>query len=714
MSRIFSEHWHRVAGLRLELRPMVLTRQQVFRGEKWYVVIDPLNNQFFRITEQAHAFLARLSSRATVQEVWQRCLEGDPDGAPGQEEVVQMLAQLHEANLLRGELAPDTSRLLDRFSKRERQEWKSWFSVTLLRFPLFDPDRLLVRLLPFLRWLISPLGAVLWLLVVGAAVKIGIDHAEQLRSQSEALLAPANLPALFAGTILIKVLHEFGHAFACRRFGGEVHVMGIMLMYLTPVPYVDATASWAFRSKWERIFVAAAGMIVEFFVAALAMFCWAGTGEGVIHSVAFNMIWIASVTTLLFNANPLLRYDGYYLLADLLEMPNLQSRSMLMLRHLAERHLFGVRASLSPAHTRGEAIFFTVYGLASWIYRIVVFVGIAMFIGTRYFLLGTLIALGCVYSYTVKPLWSFGHYLASSPRLSRVRRRAVLVSAGITAVLLAVLAWWPAPNRFRAPGILRAERYSEVFTGTPGTVAEVLAASGSLVRSGQPLVRLTSRELELELTAARAELARATAEEERAMNRNAAELAPIQSRRAVAEKRLKRIQEQELGLVVTAPQDGTWVSPQIDDRRGQWIARGQLLGQMIDDQEFRFSAVISQDEAANLFSGEMNLSEVRLIGQADAALRVKVVRVIPAQQEILPSAALGWNAGGEVATSHQDAAGARAAEPFFELRAIVAPDERVRLLHGRSGRIRIEMHPAPLLEQWYRKLRQLLQRRYQL
>lgn len=713
-SATFSEHWHRVANQRLALRSTVELRKRFFGDELWYLVLDPLNNHFFRISPGAQRFITRLDGRATLQQAWEACLEKDPDGAPGQEEVIQLLSQLHQANLLRGEIPADNARLFERYKKRRAREVRSLFNLMFMRIPVFDPDAFLRRAMPAVRWLMSSVGALLWIGVVGAAIKVALDHATQLQAQSEAVLSPANLPLLYAGLVLIKVLHEFGHAFACRRFGGEVHQMGIALMYFSPVPYVDATASWGFRSKWRRIFVSSAGMIVELFVAAIATFVWAATGDGALHSLAYNMMFVASVTTLFFNANPLMKYDGYYILSDLLEMPNLQARSMQMLQHLAERYLFGCRNSEAPTTSRGEAVFLTIFGAVGWVYRLFLFVAIALFVSEQFLLLGIILALTCVFSFTVKPLWKLGVYLAASPRLARTRRRAVLVTAGSAAALLGILALWPAPNRFRAPGILRAEEYSELFTSAPGVLSEILAAPGSEVAKGQPLLRFASVELDLETAAAHAEVSRVTAQEERALSQSAAELEPIRSRREAVEKRLRRLEDQRRALVLVAPHAGTWASPRVEDRVGQWFPRGQPMGQIVQAAQFRFSAVISQDEAANLFTGSVQLSEVRIAGQAAAALPVSSMRVTPAQQETLPSAALGWGAGGDIAISEQDPSGTRAAEPFFELRASVTPRSSVKLLHGRSGRIRVELRPEPLLVQWYRKTRQLLQRRYQI
>lgn len=714
MSSTFSEHWHRVAGQRFALRPTVEVRKQFYRDEKWFIVLDPLNNHFFRISPGGFEFLSRLDGRRTIQQVWDQALERDPDGAPGQEEVIQLLSQLYQSNLLRGEIPPDNAKLFERYKKRRQREARSLMNLMFLRVPLLDPDRFLRRALPLVRWLISPLGAVIWLTVVGAAVKIAIDHAAQLREQSEGVLAPGNLALLYAGLVLIKLLHEFGHAFACRRFGGEVHQMGIALAYFSPVPFVDATSSWAFRSKWQRIFVGSAGMIAELFVAALATFVWAATGEGVLHSLAYNILFVASVTTVLFNANPLMRYDGYYILSDLLEIPNLQQRATETLRYLAERWLFGVRNLENPNRSRREALFLAAFGLAGVLYRVVLFVGIALFLSTRFLLLGILMALGCVLSFTVLPLWKLTHYLASNPRLERTRQRAVGVCGVGIAAIVAFLALWPAPSRFRAPGVLRAEEFSQIFTSTPGVLAEVLASSGSTIAKGQPLLRFTSTDLKLELAASRAALAQVIAEEERALIRSAAELNPIRSRRELAQKRLRRLQQQHDSLTVTAPHAGTWVAPRIEDSVGQWFPRGHAIGEIVQSDQFRFTAVISQDDAAHLFNGALRRSEVRLAGQAARSLDVRAIRVIDAQQERLPSAALGWAAGGEVAVSHKDPSGARAAEPFFELRATVSPRDGVQLLHGRSGKIRVELNREPLLTQWYRRTRQLFQKKYQI
>jgi putative peptide zinc metalloprotease protein len=713
--KTFSESWYRVAGLKLSLHHTVRVRKQRFRGETWYVLRDPFNNQFFRLRPEAHDFVIRLRPDRTVEQVWQECLDRDPDHAPGQEDVIQLLTQLYFANLLHFETPADSAKLFDRYKKRKQRELKSrLLSIMFIRIPLLDPDRFLERIMPFFRTLISPLGAVVWVAVVGAAVKVVLDRFTMATDQAQGILAPENLFFMYASLVVIKSLHEFGHAIVCRRFGGEVHNMGVMLLVFTPLPYMDATSSWSFRSHWQRALVGGAGMITEIFVAALATFVWAYTGEGLVHSLAYNMMFIASVSTLLFNGNPLLRFDGYYILSDLMDIPNLYPRSIKHLRHLIERYAFGYKDSFSPTQSFKEAFWLSVFGILSGIYRVVVFTGIILFVADKFLLAGLLMALLCVFSWGLVPLFKLLNYLTSSPRLAKTRVRAALVCTGFFVLILGCLAVIPFPNRFRAPGVLEAIQYIRVVNDAPGYVASIRVPSGTEVRAGTPLIVLSDRELDLEIEDAVAQRKETLAMQLKAMHSNKADLEPLQKRLDTIESKLKDLEVQRAALLVRAREPGTWVAPNIQDLVGSWIQRGSPIGEIVNRGDFRFSAVVSQDEAADLFTGKIEKVEVRIHGQGEKNLEVSEYQIIPYRQEKLPSAALGWRGGGEVAVSTKDESGRQAAEPFFQIYAKIPLTTGVVLLHGRSGQLRFTLDPKPLLVQWAHLLRQLLQKRYQI
>ncbi|MDP7741500.1 MAG: hypothetical protein QGF67_08675 [Lentisphaeria bacterium] len=712
----FSESWYRVASQRISLRAHVQIQRQYFRGEKWHVLHDPFNNQFFRIRPAAYEFVSRLNRRRTVQEAWDECLELFTDEAPGQEEVIRLLAQLYHANLLQYELSRDSRQLFDRFKKRRQREVRSYLlSIMFARFPLFDPDAFLQRTLSFVRLLLGPVGMIAWIAVVAYGGKLVFDNFAGVQEQTQGLLAPGNLVLLYIGLVILKAFHEFGHAYVCRHYGGEVHVMGIMLLVFTPIPYMDATSSWAFRKRRHRILVGAAGMIVEIFVAGLATIVWAKTDGGTIHNLAYNMMITASVSTIVFNINPLLRFDGYYILSDLVDIPNLHSQAAKQTLYLVERFAFGCRKAIPSTQVLGETLFLYVYWVASRIYRVIVFGGILLIVADKFLLLGLLMLLICAVSWVLVPIGRLFRYLSSSPKLDRTRFRATTVVTGIAVGLIVLLQVVPYPVRFRAPGILQAESYTVVINESPGFIAEVVAAPGAMVKAGDPLVRLNDPELGFEFAVATAQLNETRILHRRAMGAEPADVKPLEERQQAIRQRLDQLEHRRRMLIVRARQDGQWVASELQDQVGMWLRRGVVLGQIIDDSSFVFRAVVSRREESQLSNSEIRGIQIRLPGEAGKKIDVPLdqYRVIPAGQQLLPSAALGWAGGGEIAVDLSDESGRKATELFFEVRAGVPATDTV-LIHGRSGRMRFQLPGKPILSQLVRKLRQLLQERYQI
>ncbi len=714
-SATFSESWYRVAKQRICLRPGVVVRRQDFRGERWIVLENPFSNEFFRLRPAAFEFVARLSPSRTIEEVWTECLERFPDTAPGQEAVIQLLSQLYFSNLLQYDTAADAAQLFERFKRRRQREIRSRFlNIMFMRFPLFDPDRFLVRTLPFVGKFIGVFGGLVWLIVVGFGLKVVVDNVGDLWNEAQTVLAPANLPYLYLALALVKTLHEFGHAYFCRKWGGEVHVMGLMLMIFTPIPYVDATSSWGFRSKWRRALVGSAGMIVEVFVAAIAAFVWARTGPGATHSIAHNIMFVASVSTLIFNLNPLLRFDGYYILSDLIEVPNLHQRATAQLKHLFEHYLFGVKKSVSPALTNGGAWGFATFGVASAVYRVTVFAGILLAIADRFLIIGLIMAGVCLISWVTVPLIKFIQYLAASPRLVRARGRAIGVTCALAATVLVFLQLVPFPHHFRAPGVVRARERTEISSDSAGMVETMIAKPGARVVRGQPLLRMSNREMELELaqTAARAQEVRARLL--KAQKDETADIKPLlQSQAAVAE-RLMKLRADAAALTIRARHDGVWVAPGIEDYLGRWLPRGSNLGLLVNPSVYEFVATVLQEDADRVFARQRPGAEVRLIGDASETMAVNEWRVIPGEQRVLPSSALGMRGGGEVPIAADDEHGTKSAEPYFKVIGKLPASPEIALFDGCSGKIRFNLQPEPLLTRWARRLWQLLQKRYQL
>jgi putative peptide zinc metalloprotease protein len=488
--------------------------------------------------------------------------------------------------------------------------------------------------------------------------------------------------------------------------------MGIMLVVFTPMPYVDASASWGFRYRWQRVMVGAAGMLAEFALGAVAVMVWAWSAPGALHAIAYNTIFITTVTTILFNINPLLRFDGYYILTDLLNLPNLYQRAREQLRLVTETALFGLEPSLALDRSPlGKWLLW--YGLLSLLYWGVVITSIILFVADQYLDLGIMMALFMVVTALVLPLFRLVGFLLFSPRLVWHRGRAILVSLLLLSTVGGLLAGIPVPERIRAPGVLEAIHFRELNSEVSGLVVELLAKPGDTVTAHQPLVRMEMPELELEWQAAEQQKVQVLAQIRQAEHALVADLAPLRDQLQAVEEALQALQRKRASLSVSAPIAGLWSAPEIESALGRWMARGSSLGNIIDPQGFRFVAVLPQ-VATHLFDSVPEEGEIRLHGQENINLLASHIRIVPFQHGILPSPALGWAGGGEIDVEANNPI--QAIEPFFLLYALLTPEPpaELRLLHGRSGTLRVTLGSRPLLWQWERSLRQFFQQKYRL
>lgn len=711
--KLFSESWHRVANQKIRLRPSVRVRKQYFRGRTWFVANDLYGDQFFRFRPEAWNFIARLDGTKTVEEVWQNCLDRDGDVAPGQGEAIQILSNLYQSNLIVSDFPSDVVQLFDRQKRRHAREWKArLFGIFFLRIPLFDPDAFLNRTIRYVRPLLSSVGALLWLILVGSAIGVAVSNWDALFERGQGALNPGNLPLLLLAFILAKLVHEFGHGYAVKRFGGEVHVMGITFLVFTPIPYVDATAAWAFRERWKRIWVGSAGMIVELVLAAIATFIWANTGPGILNSWCFNLMLVASISTILFNINPLLKFDGYYILSDLTDSPNLQSRSMQQLGHLVERYAFGGQHSQSPATSRPDAVWLACFGVASWCFRVYITYVIVMFVADRYLGLGFLAAVLTVIGLFVVPLYKGIKFLFTEPRIERVRPRAYAVTFGFLALAFFLLGVLPAPRHFRAPGILFAKDAEFIVAQSSGYIDNFESAPVR-AEAGFTVLQLLNPELPLRRRELEAERQQLEAVERLQLSREGLGREVLRERRRANAIRIEELEEQEAAMEIKVPVDGQLAVLQPKEHFLRWLKRGEIVGESVPEGSWRFFAVVSQQDVNLLFDQAIQDVSLRFPGTAGESVVPVDVNIVPGRQEYLPSPALGWRAGGPVRVRDDDPDGVRAAEPFF-LVMLDIPGSAVPLHHGRVGLSRFRVDDEPYLQQWYRKLRQIVQKRFQI
>lgn len=708
-----SSLWYRVADLRPRLVARARLHRHRYRGRVWYLLQDPASGRVHRFTPAARLVLAAMDGLRSVRELWEIASDKLGDEAPTQDELIQLLGQLHGADLLATDVPPDALELFDR-SQREAsaKRRRSWVNPMALRVPLWDPGRFLDRHLRWWRLLWSRPAGLLWLAVVlPAALMLPAQWGELVGNLSDRVLQADNLLLMALVFPAIKALHELGHATATRAAGGEVHDMGVMLLVLMPVPYVDASAANVLRSRWQRALVGAAGMVVELFIAALAFYAWLLLEPGIVRAVCFNVIFIAGISTLVFNGNPLLRYDAYYILADLAELPNLAAQSSRYWGYLLQRHLLRLRDVESPAQTRSERLWFGCYGLASALYRVFVSLAIALFIGSRFFFIGVVLALWALATMSLLPLFKAFKSLRALPE---ARERAGHVRAVLAATVVAVVllvAVLPLPHRTVAQGVIWLPEQSIMRAGSPGFFRSFGAAPGSLVAPGMLLARSVDPTLDAEvrLLRARVDELQASYAIEFVVDRAKAQIVREQLSHAQAE--LARAEDRAQGLLITAHVSGRYTVPQAGDLPGRHLRQGSVIGYVLGDGRPVVRVVLDQ-AAVDDVSGATLQVQVRRASEPDRAWAARVVRQVPAGRDEVPSQALTPSGGGVTAVDPRDPKGLRTLDRVFQLDLEVDGLAGQELRYGERVHVRFTHAPATLVAQAWPALRRLFLRHF--
>ena len=713
MSDLHSPSWYRVAHLRPQLRSHARIHRHQYRGELWYVLEDKLSRRVHRFNPIAYYVIGLLDGRRTVQQIWDSASTRFGDDAPTQDEVIRLLGQLHAAEVLQTEAMPDVAELLRRAKRTRKKTWlQNLLSPMAMRFPLVDPDRALERWLPWYRPWFGWAGAIVWCIVVAIGAVNAVSHWNELTEDvTSRVLAPENLLLLWLTFPVIKLLHELGHACAVKAWGGEVHEMGVMLLVLMPIPYVDASASSAFREARRRVVVGAAGMAVEVFIASFALLAWLNMEPGILRAVLYNVLLIAGVSTVLFNGNPLLRYDGYYIFADLVQIPNLRIRANKYLGHLVETKLFGVQAS-ETEHAEGERAWLAFFAIGSFLYRTFVMCAIALFIATQYFIVGVLLALWALVASMVIPAVKGIGYLLMHARLRRRRARALFLSGVLALAVYALFFVLPLPLWSRAEGVIAVPEESLLRAGADGFVKRVAAPPGTHVAAGVPLVisedpilesRVRVLEAQQRLLEARVNLLRIESRVKWGLALD--ELASVRAELALARQRLA-------DLSVVSQNAGTLVFIQSPgDLPGRFLRRGEPIGYVMPGVGKVATArvLVSQDDV-DLVRDRTERVAVRVAGRPHETIHGSVRREVPAASNRVVNLALSSVGGGTAPLDPRETKEPKTLEAWFDFELNLPMTPAIVL--GEHVYVRFEHGSEPLGWRLYRSVRQLFMRQF--
>lgn len=706
-----SPYWYRIAGLHPRLRPHVSVRLQTTRGQAWYVLFNQATGRHHRVNAQAYQLVGRLDGRHSVDEVWQALLDQEGDDAPSQHDVIRILGQMTDAGLIQAEVTPDVRQLVQMDDERQRSKRRARLNPLSFRMGLFNPSMLLERMAPLGRVMWSGWMQLLWLvLVVVAGWAVLVDFKQVVAYGRTYFMSPGYLAAAWLIYPLMKALHEIGHGLTLRRFGCEVPEVGVNFFMFVPLPFVDASASNRLASRWQRACISAAGIGVEMALAALAALLWLVVEDGWVRQVAFVVMSLGGLSTLLFNGNPLMKLDGYYVLCDGLDLPNLAGRSSQLINYWMQRAVLWV---LRIDHTADEGgvtgsdrlewVTLCLYAPAAWVYRLGVSMLIITWAADKASLLGVLVALWSSWGLVISPVLGLVKGVTSLPGFVAAKGRATLTGAMLGVGLVTGLVLVPIPSSLVIEGVVWLPDDAQVRATVDGQVDTLWVRGEQVVHKGQPLITLEAPLLSTQKLVLQSQIDRAESEFNASFGIDPLKMKNAQEDLARDRAALAKLQADLDSHVLRAGADGRFVLSRGADLEGREVNRGELLAYVLSPGPAVVRAVVPQPDVDNV-RHRLQTVTVMLDEQPGQVLPARFLREVPASTEQLPSPAMSDHMGGRVPTDPKDAEGLRPIEPMYVM-DLALSDAWPRA--GGLARVRLTLAPQSVADKALQRLRQL-------
>ena len=722
---------YQLSEIVLKLRDDLNVNLRAEGGEPTWLVEDERTGRFYRVGRREYVFVSLLDGRRTFGAALGRAAALLKEKAIPVEEAAGLCRWLVECGLATTEHSQTAKRALRQAAAAKQGRWlQGLLNPLSYTIPLFRPDRLFALLAAAMGWLFS---LPMVLLGMGILVAGGFAVAEEwdrFRAMTPSIVTQLGWLWLVATWAVLKVIHETAHGVVCRKYGGVVREAGVALILFIPLPYVDVTSSWRFGSKWQRIATSAAGMWAELVVGALAAIVWSRTEPGLIHQQAHAVVISATLVTLLFNANPLMRFDGYYILVDLLGMPNLSTHGAQAIRQLGRRWFLGLPGRVA-GQPGGRSWLVLTYGVAAWLWRIAICVGLILAADALFFGAGVVLAVFAAIMWGVVPLMRLAWFVlrgSSLERPSRLRFVAAvtMLAAGVWGIGREVR-WSPS---IEAPAVVAYYPTVEIRPAVPGFVESISIDDGEVVSAGEELLRLANPELTADLAEIGSQIEQAELQCQAELTAGAiAAWEAGQERLIGLRKRFAQLEERRTGLVIRAPCTGRVLDADVASLLGRYVQVGEpvlMLGGADDKQVI---AVVDPAERGEFESYVGESLEVCIDGRPGAEVIAEVATLSSRADHKLPHPALGAHNGGRLdvrpsvdpESDREQLNRYELTQPRLLARLVMEEDAAKVLWAGETGVVRLPAAAKPLLvlleeklsnwwtrreaallEQWYR------------
>ncbi len=720
-------------------RPDLSAKKQHYLGQSYWVVKEPVGLNYYRFQEEEYAILQKLDGTISLDELKDWFEAEFPPQKITLEELQQFIGMLHRSGLVIASVPGQGTQLRKRRDERRRKEIMGAASnILCIRFKGIDPERILNWLYPKVRLLFSMPVLVLSMAFGLSAlllVTVNFDTFYAKLPSFYQFFNPYNALWLAVVLGLTKVVHEFGHGLMCKHYGGECHEMGVMILVLTPCLYCNVSDSWMLPNKWHRAAIGAAGMYLEVIIAAAATYIWWFTHTGTLNMLCLNIIFVSSVSTIMFNANPLLRYDGYYILADIVEIPNLRQKASSILNRKMALWFLGIEPPEDPFLPQRNQIFFAIYSVASVLYRWFVVISILWFMSKVFEPYGlAVIGYGIIamslFGMVGMPLVKLYKYFAMPGRMQKVKKPRMYATLAVVVLIVLAVVYIPLPHNVMSTLEIRARDADRVYVDVPGELEEILVKPGQRVELGQTLARLQSIDVAMEIVRLEGERNQYKVQLKnlrRGRLQNTGEgleISQIEESLQAVEDQLQQKKLDQERLNLHAPIAGTVLPPPWREKKpgpeGQlpsWSGtplQERNLGAPLDEGAVfclignpnKMEAILYIDQGDIDFVKKGQDVEIKLDELPFDVYEGTIAEIAPSESKFLPKQ-ITTKSGGELATTTDESGVEKPMSTSYQARVLIDdPDDLMRL--GLRGRAKIHTARQTLGQRIWRGLNQLL------
>jgi putative peptide zinc metalloprotease protein len=681
-----------LANLMPSLRDDLRFTLQKHDTQTCYLVEDEKNSRFYRIGIPEYTLISLFDGTTSVREALAQTAAVLGPNALTAAEAASICRWLIHNQLAYTAASSEVAHLSQRSQRAATSELLNRLNPVIFRLPLLHPQRFIDAAARYFGWWFTWPALAIWLALGGLAIQQAAAHGHRASANQGFLFARGNLLLLVVTWGLLKTVHELAHGIACRRFGGQVREAGLLFVLLAPHPYVDVTSSWRFASKWKRACVAAAGMYAELFVASLATLVWVHTQPGLVHQQAYNTLVTAGFVTLLFNANPLMRFDGYYILSDLTGIPNLYGLGQQYLRYLGKRYVLAVRVR-PPQWPWLKAQFIRCYATLALIWRMLVGVCLLLAAAALFGGAGIVLAIVAAATWLCAPVYRFANYVRRGHDRPQLGRLTAIVAVSTAAVIGTLLL--PEPGGVRAPGVVRYKPLHTLRAPHAGFVREVALVAGAVVNEGEVLVVIENHDLQTEL--ADLELERELSIRRTRQYQNDRDVAAIQVEdklRSALEARIDERRRQVTQSAMRAPASGTVLDQDPQSLLGTYVEEGQLLVSIGQEQHKELQLWIDQADVRAFSANRGAIVDVVLRSPRFRPFACRLGRVDPRATRRLDDAALGAACGGPLSVQPTSQAEPledawQLVEPRFISHVRLSPEQACTVRAGQRASVRL-------------------------